>query len=127
MTAAATIVSPIVSGKFNNRDSSIRCYTMDFTASSVDGSFAVGNLPSNLACLVLDIGIIFDGTTPPNTLTVSIAGGFGSVLYSTSSLVATAPRPILLQAMPVTNGLSCTLSANTTNSAKVKVIFFLTD
>ena len=97
----------------------------DFTADAADASFPVGSSDVGLGGLIDDVGIIFDAVTAPNTLTISIKDGYGAVIYSAVGVTATQARGLLMQSIPIVNGLTITLTANATNSAKVKIVIYV--
>lgn len=120
-TTTTTLVRGHIDGSLNPQVA----YEVNFTADASNAAFVNGSVPSNVAGLIDDIGIIFDGTTPPNTVTISITDGYGRVVYSASSITATQAKGLVDVPVPIVNGLSIALSANTTNSAKVKIIVFM--
>ena len=97
----------------------------EFTADAADGLIPSHEF-SKVSGGLLGFTVVFDGTTPPNSLTilpqtvdgVSLAGFFDSLIFTASGQVLTSNgSPI-----PVAGGLTLVLSGNTTNSAKAKII-----
>jgi hypothetical protein len=124
---AGTCVVTMKRGYMDNSLNSLRAYEFDFTADAADASFPVASLSSFgvVAGNIVDVGVIFDGTTPPSALTLSIADGYGAVFYSAAALAATQARGLLSQVVPTVNGVSVTPTGNATNSAKAKIIVYV--
>ena len=124
---AGTCTVTMKRGYIDNSLNSLRAYEFDFTADSADASFPVATLSSFgvVAGNIVDVAVIFDGTTAPDSLDVSITDGYGAVIYSAANLTATQLRGLLSQIIPTVNGATVTLSGNAVNSAKVKIILYV--
>ena len=126
--AVGTCTVTLMRGYIDNSLNAQRAFEFDFTASATDASFPATGTTTQfgpVGAIIDDIGIIFDGTTAPDSLDVSITDGYGAVIYSAANLTATQVRGLLTQTIPIVNGMTVTLSGNTTNSAKVKIIVYL--
>jgi hypothetical protein len=73
--------------------------------------------------LLLDIAIILDGTTPPNSLVYTFKDNDGLTI-KTATITANTARPLLTANVAVFGGINITLSGNTTNNAKGKIKFY---
>ena len=125
---AGTCVVTLKRGYVDNSLNAKRAFEFDFTADAAAATFpATGTAAQfgDIGAIIDDIGVIFDGTTAPDSLTIIITDGYGAVIYSATALTATQARGLLMQTIPVVNGFTVTLSGNTTNSAKVKIIVYL--
>ena len=111
-------------GYIDNSLNPAREFLLDFTADAAAATFPVGSIPSNVSGIITDIGIIF-GTTGPNTLTISVADGYGRVVHSEANITASKAAGLLLSSLQFGKGLTVTLSANGTNSAAVKIILYV--
>jgi len=127
---AGTAVGSLLTGTVDRSLSYTKAWVVQFTADAADGSFPVYTLPTDFAGMVSDISFVFDGTTPPNSLTYVIKDGY-AIPYlpgsGTTTITASSGRGLLSQNTPIINGGTITLTGNATNSAKVKVIFYLID
>lgn len=97
-----------------------------FTADAANASIPDLSLADMPSAFLTDVGVVFDGTTPPNTLTVSVKDIDGLTAFTESSITASAriaasDRPSLVK------GLTVACSANTTNSAKARVTLYFTN
>ena len=108
-------------GKINT----LKTLEVSFTADASTGAFPVFSMPSDLGGIVMDTSVVFDGTTPPNALTFTIRDGYGLTIDTATGITASTTRGRLSQNTPFANGGTITLSGNTTNSAKVKVILYV--
>lgn len=108
-----------IGGKLNP----VKVFEVSFIADVADASFPVFNMPADLGGILLDTSVAFDGVTPPDTLTFSIKDGYGLTMDS-GTILASTTKSRLPQNLLFRSG-SVTLTGNTTNSAKVKVIFYM--
>ena len=72
---------------------------------------------NNLSRFIYACRVLFDGTTPPNSLTVTIKDGIG-VTIATGTLTASGEIDLGGSPIPTAGGLTVSFSGNTTNSAK---------
>ena len=88
----------------------------EFTA---DASLAtIPDWDSTYDCAFLvGFGCIYDGTTPPDSLTITVKDADG-LTVATASATSASGRGTLTAPVPLINGFTVSLSDNTTNSAK---------
>jgi len=121
---AGTVEVDINRGYIDNTLNPAREFVLDFVADAADASFPVGSIDDNVSGILTDVGVIW-GSTGPNTLDVSIADGYGRVVYAATGLTATQVAGLLLSSLQFGKGLNVTLSNNATNGAAVKIILYV--
>ena len=103
---------------------------VDVTADSAnhtipDWSPATDARLADLTKYISAVRVLFDGTTPPNTLTVTVKDGIG-VTIASGTLTASGSIDLGGSPIPTAGGLTVSFSGNTTNSAKFTIgILFL--
>jgi len=94
----------------------------DFTADAVAATIPDLPITDINPSRITDIGVVFDGTTPPDSLTVTVKDIDGltawSGTFAASGRLACDERPAIL------GGCTVACSGNTTNAAKAKVIAY---
>ena len=121
---AGTVAVTLNRGYIDNTLNPAREFVLDFVADAADASFPVGSIPDNVSAILTDVGVVF-GATGPNTLNISIADGYGRVVYAATGLTATQVAGMLLSSLQFGKGLNVTLTNNTTNGAAVKIILYV--
>ena len=121
---AGTVAVDINRGYIDNTLNPAREYVLDFVADAANAAFPVGSIPDNVSGWINDVGIIW-GATGPNTLDISIADGYGRVVYAATGLTATQVAGLLLSSLQFGAGLNVTLTGNATNSAVVKIVLYV--
>ena len=93
----------------------------EFTSDATDGSIPIKETVPISGALA-NLLVVFDGTTPPNTLTVKIEDSLGGEIMAETVFTATgyANPDVIRVFLPGLLTITCT--GNTTNSAKAKVI-----
>ena len=124
---AGTAVGKLITGTVDRTLSYTKAWEVSLTADASDALFPVYSLPSDFAGMISDISVVFDGTTPPNSLTCLTKDGYGLTIHSVGPITASTGRGLLDANVAVVGGGSITVTGNTTNSAKVKVILYLID
>ena len=102
----------------------VNSFTADSSAHTIpDWDKMIDDNLKNLSRIISAVRVLFDGTTPPNSLTVTVKDGIG-VTIASGTLTATG---IISMDTPVqtAGGMSVTLTGNTTNSAEgtVELLF----
>lgn len=97
-------------------------FTADAAAATVPVNSAFLNYPT---AFLTDVGIVFDGTTPPDSVTIQIKDSFGLVVHPNDTLTFTASGRCVLTDRPCcVGGVTVTITGNTTNSAKARVVLY---
>jgi hypothetical protein len=94
-----------------------REFTADASAATVP-DWDLKDIPS---AFLVDLGVVFDGVTPPDTLTVTVKDIDGLTVFEESGITASA-RVVVADRPSIIKGCVVAISANTTVSAKAKVI-----
>lgn len=95
-----------------------------FTADASDGSVpdeVIESLGGSIMCLA----VAFDGTTPPNSCTVSLVDEDGITIATTGAITASGRTYFDDGLIPVAGNVTITVSGNTTNSAKATVTTYV--
>lgn len=92
-------------------------FTADAAAATVP-SLAITDMSS---AFLFDMSVIFDGTTPPNSITIAITDIDGATVHTQSAITATG-RFVIDDCPSLIGGCSVAVSGNTTNSAKAKIV-----
>jgi len=92
----------------------------EFTASADLATIPVELVPDESGFLV-GIDVVFDATTPPNSVVVAFQSIDGVVLYTPAAKTASG-RIEIDPAIPFVGGYKLAPTGNTTNSAKAKII-----
>ena len=110
--------------KVNDQLNPLKVLEISLTADAADGSFPSVLFDTGFGGILMDVSVVFDGTTPPNALTWSLKDAYGLVIASGTSITASTSRGVLDSNMP-TRGGSLVCTGNSTNSAKVKVVLYV--
>lgn len=95
----------------------------ELTADSANGS--IPDLSKvEISGYLVAIDVVFDSTTPPDTITVVFKTSDGIVLLASSALTSSG-RIDVDPALPFSDGFIITCSGNSTNSAKAKIILLV--
>ena len=94
-------------------------FTADASAATIP-DLSLSGIPS---AFLTDVGIVFDGTTHPNTLTITVKDIDGATAYTASSITATS-RLSVSERPSLVRGCTASFSANGTNSAKARVTLY---
>jgi hypothetical protein len=92
-----------------------------FTASSTDASVPNWVITDIDPALLADFGVVFDGVTPPDAVTINILDVDG-LAVATATGVSSSGRTSLATKPSLVGGCTVQVSGNTTNSAVCKVI-----
>lgn len=95
----------------------------EFTADASDASVPDKETDS-ISGAIGAVAVIFDGTTAPNSVTVSVKDKYGAV-RATGTLTATGYLDLDGPVVFVPGALTISVSGNSTNSAKAKVILVI--
>ena len=105
-------------GKSLSMYSAIAEFTADASAATVPDLPLIETEPA----ILTDIGVVFDGTTAPNSVTVTVKDIDGLTVF-TDTLTASGRLPCEDRPALV-GGCTISISGNTTNSAKAKVVAY---
>jgi len=106
-------------GAFNKPIGIAREFTADASAATIP-AYAIGSLSG----FITAIDVEFDAVAPPNSATVTVSTANGIAVISGSALTASG-RITLSSPVPVAGGFIITVTGNTTNSAKAKVVVYV--
>lgn len=99
--------------------------TAVFTADAADASIPDLSLTAYPISFVTDVAVKFDGTTPPDSCTVSIKDLDGLVIHPNDSLIYdTSGRYTISDRPSCVGGVTVSVEGNTTNSAKATVVVY---
>lgn len=122
---AGTAVGKLKTGTVDRTNSYVKAWEVQFTADASAATFPVYTLPTDFAANITDISFVFDATTPPDSLTYLVKDGYGLTILAETTITASSGRDLLGVNYQVVNGGTVTLTGNSTNSAKVKVVFYI--
>ena len=111
-------------GAVNGTNKSSHGVEYEVTASASDASIAE-EATISLSGALADVLVVFDGTIPPNSLSVKIEDSLGGEVMAATVFTATGyAQPTNVQVfLPGPLNIVCT--GNSTNSAKAKIILIL--
>ena len=94
-------------------------FTADASAATVpDWTFA------HDCSFLFGVGAVFDGTTPPDAINITIKDQNG-LAVATAAAVSASGRQSLTTPVPMINGGTISIDGNTTNSAKAKIVLYV--
>lgn len=94
-------------------------YAYEFTADSSDGSVP-DKTTAPMAGALAAVAIVFDGTTAPNSVTLTVADALGATIV-TDTVTATGYLDLDKPMVFLPGALTISVSGNTTSSAKAKI------
>jgi hypothetical protein len=114
-------------GNIDNALNPVIGIVTEFTADASTGSIPIGNL-LGIAGLLVDVGIVYDETTPPDAVTIAITDKYGATLVPATAKASPGGRlgtSVITSLIPFADGLKITITNNTTHSAKAKIILYV--
>jgi len=108
-------------GDYAGRPNQMFAMWREFTADAAAATVPDWDITNIASSFVADFGVVFDGTTPPDTVTLTIKDRDGLTVHEETGITASS-RVALTDRPSVIGGCTISISGNTTNSAKAKVI-----
>ena len=113
--AATAVYSGVVTGSASNMQQNVQVkHVFTFSDGATAGTIPVYTVSPAPTGLLMGIGVVF-GATAPNTLTVTVKDADG--LTIATGTVTASSRIELLAPVPFVEGMTVTLSGNTTVNA----------
>lgn len=123
MAGSWSAVTPRGYGYKNGSFQSMFALSAVFTADASAATVPDLSLAHFETAFLTDIGVVFDGTTPPDTVTVTVKDADGLQAFQEASITASG-RVVVSDRPSLAGGCSVAISGNTTNSAKARVTLY---